>query len=196
VKPVSVGGHASKVIFLTADAFGVMPPVSKLNPMQTQYHFLSGFTAKLAGTELGVIEPVPAFSACFGAAFLTLHPTKYGKELVKRMEATGSTAYLVNTGWNGSGKRISIKDTRKIIDAILDGTVDNAETKTIPYFNLEIPVDLPYVAAEILDPRNTYADAAEWDKKARDLAQRFIKNFEQFTDNEEGKALVAAGPQL
>jgi phosphoenolpyruvate carboxykinase (ATP) len=196
VKPVSKAGHASKVIFLTADAFGVMPPVSKLTPDQTKYHFLSGFTAKLAGTERGITEPVPAFSACFGAAFLTLHPTKYGQELVKRMEATGSTAYLVNTGWNGTGKRISIKDTRCIIDAILDGSVDRAETELIPYFNMEVPVDLPCIAGDILDPRNTYEDPAEWEKKAKDLAQRFINNFQQFTDNEEGKALVASGPQL
>jgi phosphoenolpyruvate carboxykinase (ATP) len=196
VKPISKAGHATKVIFLTADAFGVMPPVSKLTPEQTKYHFLSGFTAKLAGTERGITEPVPAFSACFGAAFLTLHPTKYGEELVKRMEATGSTAYLVNTGWNGTGKRISIRDTRCIIDAILDGSVDRAETEMIPYFNLEIPVDLPCIAGDILDPRQTYEDTAEWEKKAKDLAQRFINNFVQFTDNEEGKVLVAAGPQL
>ena len=196
VKPVSKAGHATKVIFLTADAFGVMPPVSKLTPEQTKYHFLSGFTAKLAGTERGVTQPSPTFSAGFGAAFLTLHPTKYGEELVKRMEAAGSTAYLVNTGWNGTGKRISIKDTRCIIDWILNGTVDSAKTKLIPYFNLEVPVELPCVAAEILDPRDTYEDPAEWDRKARDLAGRFIKNFEQFTDNEEGRALVAAGPQL
>lgn len=196
VKPVSKAGHASKVIFLTADAFGVMPPVSKLTHDQTQYHFLSGFTAKLAGTERGVTEPVPAFSACFGAAFLTLHPTQYGKELVKRMDAAGSAAYLVNTGWNGTGKRISIKDTRKIIDAILDGSIDHAPTKMIPYFNLEVPTELHDVDSGILDPRDTYGDASEWDKKAKDLSQRFIKNFEQFTDNEEGKALVASGPQL
>ncbi len=196
VKPVSKAGHASKVIFLTADAFGVMPPVARLTPEQTKYHFLSGFTAKLAGTERGITEPVPAFSACFGAAFLMLHPTRYGKELVKRMEAAGSTAYLVNTGWNGTGKRISIRDTRCIIDAILDGMVDEAETTVIPFFNLEIPVALPCISSNILDPRNTYDDPAEWDRKARDLAQRFINNFEQFTDNEEGKALVAAGPQL
>ncbi len=196
VKPVSKAGHASKVIFLTADAFGVMPPVSKLTPEQTKYHFLSGFTAKLAGTERGVTEPVPTFSACFGAAFLTLHPTKYGEELVKRMEAAGSTAYLVNTGWNGTGKRISIKDTRKIIDAILDGSMDKAPTKSIPYFNMEVPTELPDVDSGILDPRDTYEDGAEWEKKAKDLAARFIANFQQFTDNEEGKALVAAGPQL
>jgi phosphoenolpyruvate carboxykinase (ATP) len=196
VKPVSKAGHATKVIFLTADAFGVMPPVSKLTPEQTKYHFLSGFTAKLAGTERGITEPVPAFSACFGAAFLTLHPTQYGKELVKRMDAAGSTAYLVNTGWNGTGKRISIKDTRKIIDAILEGSIDKAPTKMIPYFNLEVPTELHDVDTGILDPRDTYADPSEWEKKAKDLSQRFIKNFEQFTDNEEGKALVAAGPQL
>jgi len=196
VKPISKAGHASKVIFLTADAFGVMPPVSKLTRDQTQYHFLSGFTAKLAGTERGVTEPVPAFSACFGAAFLTLHPTQYGKVLVKRMDAAGSSAYLVNTGWNGTGKRISIKDTRKIIDAILEGSIDNAPTKQIPYFNLEVPTELPGVDPGILDPRDTYADPSEWEKKAKDLSQRFINNFKQFTDNEEGKALVAAGPQL
>lgn len=196
VKPISKSGHASKVIFLTADAFGVMPPVAKLTPEQTKYHFLSGFTAKLAGTERGVNEPVPTFSACFGAAFLTLHPTKYGEELVKRMEAAGSTAYLVNTGWNGTGKRISIKDTRCIIDMILDGSVDSAETEMLPYFNLEIPTNLACVAGDILDPRHTYKDPAEWERKAKDLAQRFINNFVQFTDNEEGQALVAAGPQL
>jgi phosphoenolpyruvate carboxykinase (ATP) len=196
VKPVSKGGHAERVIFLTADAFGVMPPVSKLTPEQTQYHFLSGFTAKLAGTERGITEPVPAFSACFGAAFLTLHPTKYGQELVIRMEATGSTAYLVNTGWNGTGKRISIKDTRGIIDAILNGDIDKADTKVMPYFDLEVPTSLEGVDDAILDPRDTYADAAEWDKKAKDLAGRFIENFKQFTDNEEGVKLVEAGPKL
>ena len=196
IKPVSKAGHASKVIFLTADAFGVMPPVSKLTHDQTQYHFLSGFTAKLAGTERGVTEPVPTFSACFGAAFLTLHPTKYGEELVKRMDAQGATAYLVNTGWNGTGKRISIKDTRRIIDAILDGSIDHAPTKQIPYFNLEVPTELHDVDSGILDPRDTYADPGEWEKKAKDLSARFIVNFKQFTDTEEGKALVAAGPQL
>ncbi|MDO5509625.1 MAG: phosphoenolpyruvate carboxykinase (ATP) [Weeksellaceae bacterium] len=196
VKPVSKAGHAKKVIFLTADAFGVMPPVSKLTPDQTQYHFLSGFTAKLAGTERGVTEPVPTFSACFGAAFLSLHPTKYGEELVKKMDKHGATAYLVNTGWNGTGKRISIKDTRGIIDAILDGSIDNAPTKKLPIFNLEIPTELPGVNPDILDPRDTYEDAEVWEAKARDLAQRFIKNFEKYTDNVQGKALVAAGPQL
>lgn len=196
VKPVSKGGHANKVIFLSADAFGVLPPVSILTPEQTKYHFLSGFTAKLAGTERGVTEPQPTFSACFGKAFLSLHPTKYGEELVKRMEASGATAYLVNTGWNGTGKRISIKDTRGIIDAILDGSADKAETKTIPVFNLTVPLALPGVDSGILDPRDTYGDPSEWQSKAEDLAQRFINNFEQFTDNEEGLSLVAAGPQL
>ena len=196
VKPVSRAGHAKKVIFLTADAFGVMPPVSKLTPEQTKYHFLSGFTAKLAGTERGITDPVPSFSACFGAAFLTLHPTRYGEELVKRMEAAGSTAYLVNTGWNGTGKRISIKDTRKIIDAILDGSMDKAPTKMIPFFNLEVPTSLHGVDPGILDPRDTYESTSEWEGKARKLSRLFIENFEQFTDNEEGRALVAAGPQL
>ena len=196
VKPVSKAGHASKVIFLTADAFGVLPPVSKLTPEQTKYYFLSGFTAKLAGTERGITEPTPTFSACFGAAFLSLHPTKYGEELVKRMEKVGATAYLVNTGWNGTGKRISIKDTRAIIDRILDGSMDKAETTTIPYFNLAIPTKLDQVDTHILDPRNTYAKPEDWDVKAKDLAGRFIKNFEKFTGNEAGKALVAAGPKL
>jgi phosphoenolpyruvate carboxykinase (ATP) len=196
VKPVSKAGHANKVIFLTADAFGVLPPVSKLTPEQTKYHFLSGFTAKLAGTERGITEPKPTFSACFGAAFLTLHPTKYAEVLVKRMEAAGAEAYLVNTGWNGSGKRISIQDTRGIIDAILDGSIEQADTTTIPVFNLEVPTALPGVDTQILDPRDTYVDPLQWESKAEDLAQRFIKNFAQYTDNEEGKALIAAGPQL
>jgi phosphoenolpyruvate carboxykinase (ATP) len=196
VKPVSKAGHATKVIFLTADAFGVMPPVSKLTHEQTQYHFLSGFTAKLAGTERGVTAPQPTFSACFGAAFLSLHPTKYGQELVKKMDEHGATAYLVNTGWNGTGKRISIQDTRGIIDAILDGSIEKAQTKQIPIFNLEVPTALHDVDSGILDPRNTYSDPKEWETKAKDLASRFIKNFEKYTDNEEGKALVAAGPQL
>ncbi len=196
VKPVSKAGHATKVIFLSADAFGVLPPVSKLTPEQTKYHFLSGFTAKLAGTERGVTTPQPTFSACFGEAFLSLHPTKYGQELVKKMEQHGAEAYLVNTGWNGTGKRISIKDTRGIIDAILDGSIEKAETKNIPVFNLEVPTALPGVDSGILDPRDTYADPKEWEKRAKDLAGRFIKNFVKYTDNEEGKALVAAGPQL
>ena len=196
VKPVSKGPHAKQVIFLSADAFGVLPPVSILNPAQAQYYFLSGFTAKLAGTERGITEPTPTFSACFGAAFLSLHPTKYAEELVKKMEMTGAKAYLVNTGWNGTGKRISIRDTRGIIDAILDGSIEKAPTKTIPYFDFVVPTELPGVDPKILDPRDTYADAAEWTKKAEDLAGRFIKNFAKFTGNEAGKALVAAGPKL
>ena len=196
VKPVSKGPHAHQVIFLSADAFGVLPPVSILTPEQTQYYFLSGFTAKLAGTERGITEPTPTFSACFGAAFLSLHPTKYGEELVKRMKAAGAKAYLVNTGWNGTGKRISIRDTRGIIDAILDGSIEKAPTKKIPYFDFEVPTELPGVDSHILDPRDTYADAAQWDEKAKDLAARFQKNFEKFTTNELGKALVNAGPKL
>ncbi|MBR2424078.1 MAG: phosphoenolpyruvate carboxykinase (ATP) [Tidjanibacter sp.] len=196
VKPISKAPAAKKVIFLSADAFGVLPPVSVLTPEQTKYYFLSGFTAKLAGTERGITEPTPTFSACFGAAFLSLHPTKYGEELVKRMQASGATAYLVNTGWNGTGKRISIKDTRGIIDAILDGSIDNAPTKQIPYFNFTVPTELPGVNPAILDPRDTYATEEEWTVKAEDLAGRFIKNFSKFTTNEEGKALVAAGPKL
>ena len=196
VKPVSKGPHAKQVIFLSADAFGVLPPVSILNPEQAQYYFLSGFTAKLAGTERGITEPTPTFSACFGAAFLSLHPTKYAEELVKKMKMTGAKAYLVNTGWNGTGKRISIRDTRGIIDAILDGSIEKAPTKTIPYFDFVVPTELPGVDPKILDPRDTYADAAEWTKKAEDLAGRFIKNFAKFTGNEAGKALVAAGPKL
>ncbi len=196
VTPPSKAGHAKKVIFLTADAFGVLPPVSKLTPDQTQYHFLSGFTAKLAGTERGITEPTPTFSSCFGAAFLTLHPTQYAEVLVKRMQAAGTQAYLVNTGWNGTGKRISIKDTRGIIDAILSGAIDQAETFVLPIFNVAVPKTLPGVDTNILDPRNTYADQAEWDKKAKDLAGRFVTNFEKFTDTAAGKALVSAGPKL
>ena len=196
VKPVSKGPHAKQVIFLSADAFGVLPPVSILNPAQAQYYFLSGFTAKLAGTERGITEPTPTFSACFGAAFLSLHPTKYGEELVKKMEKTGAKAYLVNTGWNGTGKRISIKDTRGIIDAILDGSIDKAPTKVMPYFDFVVPTELPGVDPKILDPRDTYECACQWEEKAKDLAGRFIKNFAKFTGNEAGKALVAAGPKL
>ena len=196
VKPISKGPHAKQVIFLSADAFGVLPPVSILNDQQAQYYFLSGFTAKLAGTERGITEPTPTFSACFGAAFLSLHPTKYAEELVKKRNKVGAKPYLVNTGWNGTGKRISIRDTRGIIDAILDGSIDKAPTKTIPYFDFVVPTELPGVDPKILDPRDTYTDAAEWTKKAEDLAARFIKNFAKFTGNEAGKALVAAGPKL
>ena len=194
VKPVSTAPHAKNVIFLSADAFGVLPPVSILTPEQTQYYFLSGFTAKLAGTERGITEPTPTFSACFGQAFLELHPTKYAEELVKKMQASGAKAYLVNTGWNGTGKRISIKDTRGIIDAILDGSINNAETKVIPHFNFEVPTSLPNVDSKILDPRDTYANVEDWEVKAQDLAGRFIKNFSKYETNEAGKALVKAGP--
>ncbi|MDU4092074.1 MAG: phosphoenolpyruvate carboxykinase (ATP) [Pantoea sp.] len=195
VKPVSKAGHAKKVIFLTADAFGVLPPVSRLSSDQTQYHFLSGFTAKLAGTERGVTEPTPTFSACFGAAFLTLHPTKYAEVLVKRMQDAGAEAWLVNTGWNGTGKRISLKDTRAIINAILSGELEQAETQTLPIFNLEMPLAVPGLDAHILDPRNTWQDPAQWENRAQDLAQRFINNFEKYTDTPAGAALVSAGPQ-
>ena len=195
VKPVSRAGHASKVIFLSADAFGVLPPVSVLTPEQTQYHFLSGFTAKLAGTELGVTEPTPTFSACFGKAFLSLHPTQYAEQLLKRMQASGAKAYLVNTGWNGTGERISIKATRAIIDAILDGSIDSAQTEQVPVFNLAIPTSLPGVDSRLLDPRKTYDKPDEWSQRADDLAKKFIKNFEQYTDNEHGLSLVSAGPQ-
>jgi phosphoenolpyruvate carboxykinase (ATP) len=196
VKPVSRAGHASKVIFLTADAFGVMPPVSKLTPEQTKYHFLSGFTAKLAGTELGVTEPIPTFSACFGEAFLSLHPTKYAEELVKKMEEHNATAYLVNTGWNGSGKRISIKDTRGIITAILNGEIEKAEFKTMPIFNLSVPQSLKGVDDSILCTANTYESFQEWEVKAIKMAHLFISNFQKYTNTAEGKELVAAGPHL
>lgn len=195
VRPVSSAPAAKNVIFLSADAFGVLPPVSILTPEQTQYYFLSGFTAKLAGTERGITEPTPTFSACFGQAFLELHPTKYAEELVKKMQASGAKAYLVNTGWNGTGKRISIKDTRGIIDAILDGSINSAPTKTIPYFDFEVPTALPGVDPKILDPRDTYADPKAWEDKAKDLAGRFVKNFAKYATNDAGKALIAAGPK-
>ena len=195
VCPVSAAPAAKNVIFLSADAFGVLPPVSILTPEQTQYYFLSGFTAKLAGTERGITEPTPTFSACFGQAFLELHPTKYAEELVKRMKMSGAKAYLVNTGWTGTGKRISIKDTRGIIDAILSGAINEAPTKTIPHFSFQVPTALPGVDPAILDPRDTYADASQWEEKAKDLAGRFVKNFAKYESNEHGKALVAAGPK-
>ena len=196
VRPVSSGPAAENVIFLSADAFGVLPPVSLLTPEQTEYYFLSGFTAKLAGTERGITEPVPTFSSCFGQAFLELHPTQYAEELVKRMKQSGARAYLVNTGWNGTGRRISIKDTRGIIDAILNGDIRSAETKEIPYFHLQVPTALPGVDTSVLDPRDTYPDPAEWEEKAKDLAARFIKNFKKYEQSEAGRALVSAGPQL
>ncbi len=200
VKPVSKAGHAKKVIFLTADAFGVLPPVAKLTKDQTKYHFLSGYTAKVAGTERGITEPKPSFSACFGAAFLLLHPTKYAEELTHKMEAHGAEAYLVNTGWIGGaygiGKRIDLKSTRTIIDAILDSSIDKAEFETLPIFGLNIPKSVKGVNSAILNPRNLWRDAHAWDEAALSLAEKFIYNFESFTDNEEGKRLVEAGPKL
>lgn len=196
VKPVSKGPAAKQVIFLSADAFGVLPPVAILNHEQAKYYFLSGFTAKLAGTERGITEPTPTFSACFGAAFLSLHPTKYAEELVKKMQRSGAKAYLVNTGWNGTGKRISIRDTRGIIDDILNGDIDKAPTKTLPYFDFVIPTELPGVDPKILDPRDTYANPEEWNEKAKKLAEMFIENFKKFENNEAGKKLVAAGPHI
>lgn len=196
VRPVSRGGHANKVVFLSADAFGVLPPVSRLTPEQTQYHFLSGFTAKLAGTERGVEAPTPTFSACFGAAFLSLHPTRYAQELVRKMQLANADAYLVNTGWNGRGNRISIRDTRRIVDAILSGAIEQSTFTTLPYFNLSVPDTLDGIESAILDPRNTYDDPAEWDRKARHLASLFIENFRKFTDTEAGKDLVQSGPIL
>ncbi len=196
VKPVSKAGHAKKVIFLTADAFGVLPPVSCLTPEQAQYHYLSGFTAKVAGTELGVTEPTPTFSSCFGQAFLSLHPTKYAQELVKRMTASGATAYLVNTGWNGKGERISLPATRAIIDAIMNGSVDESDSVELPYFGLAMPTKIEGVDAAILDPRNAYDDASGWNEKATKLAELFVNNFAKFTDSEHGELLVSAGPQL
>ena len=192
----SKAGHAKKIVYLSADAFGVLPPVSVLNEDQAQYHFLCGYTSKLAGTERGITEPQPSFSPAFGEAFLTLHPTMYSKTLIGKMKEHGAKAYLVNTGWNGTGKRISLKDTRAIIDAIIDGSIENVPKTVIPIMNLEIPTSLPKVSEGILDPRETYSDVAEWETKAKDLAGRYIKNFEQYCDNEEAKKLIAAGPQL
>jgi phosphoenolpyruvate carboxykinase (ATP) len=192
----SKAGHANKIIYLSADAFGVLPPVSLLDDDQAQYHFLCGYTSKLAGTERGITSPQPNFSPAFGEAFLSLHPTMYSKTLISKMKEHGAKAYLVNTGWNGSGKRISIKDTRAIIDAILDGSIEKTETKHIPILNLTIPTALPDVNSNILDPRDTYKDAKEWEEKAVDLAGRYIKNFEKYTDIPDGKRLVEAGPQL
>jgi phosphoenolpyruvate carboxykinase (ATP) len=196
VKPISSAPAAKNVIFLSADAFGVLPPVSVLTPEQTEYYFLSGFTAKIAGTERGITEPTPTFSACFGQAFLELHPTKYAEELIKKMKISGAKAYLVNTGWNGTGKRISIKDTRGIIDAILNGAIANAPTKKLPIFDLEIPTELTGVDTKVLDPRDTYANPEEWEKKAKTLAKLFNENFVKYTTNEIGKSLVDAGPKL
>jgi len=192
----SKAGHATKIIYLSADAYGVLPPVSILDRDQAQYHFLCGYTSKLAGTERGITEPVPSFSPAFGEAFLTLHPTMYASVLAKKMDQNGAKAYLVNTGWNGTGKRISIKDTRAIIDAILDGSIDKAKTLNIPILNLTIPEKLNNVSEGILDPRETYSQVSEWEEKAKSLSSKYLKYFQQFTDTEAGKALVIAGPQL
>ena len=192
----SKAGHASKIIYLSADAFGVLPPVSILTEDQAAYHFLCGYTSKLAGTERGITSPEPSFSPAFGEAFLTLHPTMYSKTLIGKMKEHKATAYLVNTGWNGTGKRISLKNTRAIIDAIINGDINKAEFKTVPFLNLTFPTTLPNVIPGILDPRDSYKDKADWDIKAKDLTARYIKYFEQYTGNEEGKRLVAAGPSL
>jgi phosphoenolpyruvate carboxykinase (ATP) len=192
----SKAGHASKIIYLSADAFGVLPPVSILNDDQAQYHFLCGYTSKLAGTERGITEPVPSFSPAFGEAFLTLHPTMYSKTLIEKMKKHGAKAYLVNTGWNGTGKRISLKNTRAIIDAIISGEIDTVETKIIPFLNVTIPTILPNINDKILDPRDTYKDTVEWEIKAKKLSQRYIENFKQYTNTEEGKRLVSAGPSI
>ena len=196
VKPISKGEHASKIIFLTADAFGVLPPISKLSYEQAEYHFLSGFTAKLAGTERGVTEPQPAFSACYGAAFLMLHPTRYSNVLSKKMKESNSQVFLVNTGWNGKGDRISLKDTRLIIDAILNDELKDIETEIIPYFNLSIPKNLKNISSNVIDPRKSWNSNAEWEIKAKELAQLFINNFQKFCDNDHGKRLLASGPQI
>ncbi|WP_415325274.1 phosphoenolpyruvate carboxykinase (ATP) [Chryseobacterium sp. MMS23-Vi53] len=192
----SKAGHASKIVYLSADAFGVLPPVSVLDEDQAQYHFLCGYTSKLAGTERGITEPEPSFSPAFGEAFLTLHPTMYSKTLIGKMKEHGAKAYLVNTGWNGTGKRISLKDTRAIIDAIIDGSIENAPKTRIPIMNLEVPTELPNVSEGILDPRDSYSDVSEWEEKAKDLAAKYIKNFEQYCNTEEGKKLISSGPQL
>ena len=200
VKPVSKAGHAKHVIFLTADAFGILPPVSRLSQFQTKYHFISGYTAKVAGTERGITEPVPSFSACFGAAFLLLDPIVYADELIRKMTDHGTSAWLVNTGWVGGGygkggQRIDLPSTRKIIDAILEGDLDDVGYETLPIFNLEMPIEVPGVDSSILNPRNVWSDPKEWDEQAKNLAMRFIKNFERFTDSEATKRLIAAGPQ-
>jgi phosphoenolpyruvate carboxykinase (ATP) len=199
VRPVSRAGHARTVIFLSADAFGVLPPVARLTEEQTQYYFLSGYTAKLAGTERGIIEPKPSFSACFGAAFLLLDPLIYARELTRKMKAHGAEAWLVNTGWNGgpygTGKRIDLPSTRNIINAILSRSLVNTEFISLPVFNLQIPVTVPGVATDMLDPRRSWESGDAWDKSARALAEKFIKNFSRFTSNTETAKLVSSGPK-
>ncbi len=200
VKPVSKGGHPTKIIFLACDAFGVLPPVAKLDSEQAMYQYLSGYTAKVAGTELGIVEPVATFSACFGAAFLCLHPTMYAEVLGKKMAQHGSDAYLVNTGWTGggygAGHRMSIKSTRAIIDAILNGTLEDAEFNTMPIFSLHIPKTVQGVDPKVLNPRNTWKDKAAYDETAKKLATMFIENFKTFTNTAHGQRLESVGPRL
>jgi len=200
VKPVSKGGHPHKIIFLTCDAYGVLPPVSRLTKEQAMYHYLSGYTAKVAGTERGVTEPKATFSACFGKAFLAVHPTKYAEILGEKIQQHNSQAYLVNTGWSGGkygvGKRIPLKETRAIIDAIFAGDIDKAECETMPIFNLSVPKAVPGVSAQILNPVNTWADKSDYTVTAKKLAGMFIERFKKYADNEAGKALEAHGPQI
>lgn len=198
VKPVSRGGHPNVVIFLTADAFGVLPPVARLNREQTMYQYLSGYTAKVAGTERGVKEPSATFSSCYGAAFLSVHPTKYAEILGDKMVSHETRAYIVNTGWVGGaygvGKRMDLPQTRRIIDAILDGTIENAEFETMPIFNLDVPKALHDVDTGIMNPRDSWSDKDAYDAQARRLAQMFVDNFKKFTNTPAGKALESAGP--
>ncbi|AXU97174.1 phosphoenolpyruvate carboxykinase (ATP) [Erwinia persicina] len=195
VRPVSAAGHPSKVIFLAADGFGVLPPVSHLTREQMQYHFLSGFTSKLAGTERGITQPTPTFSACYGAAFLMLPPTRYASVLAEKMAETQAEAWLVNTGWNGKGERLSLKDTRNIINAILNGTIAQNDTR-LPIFELMIPAQVPGVADALLDPRNGWESAEQWQQAAEKLARLFIDNFAQYTRTEDGARIAQAGPTL
>jgi phosphoenolpyruvate carboxykinase (ATP) len=199
VKPKSKGGHANKVIFLTCDAYGVLPPVSKLNKQQAMYQYLSGYTAKVAGTELGITEPTSTFSACFGSPFLTVHPTLYADILGDKIDEHNADAYLVNTGWTGGsygiGNRISLKDTRAIIDAILDGSIENSEFDTTKYFKLQIPKSLPNVNSEILNPSNTWKDKDAYKTTAIKLANEFKTNFKKFISTDSGKAVQEFGPE-
>lgn len=200
VKPISKAGHANNVIFLTCDAFGVLPPVAKLDKAQTAYHFITGYTAKVAGTELGIKEPVPSFSSCFGAAFLLLDPIVYAKELLRKIEKHNASVWLVNTGWLGGpygvGKRMALPSTRMIIDEILSGRLNDAEYETLPIFNLKIPRTVCGEKADYLNPREVWANPDEWFPAAENLAKMFIENFKQFTDDEATKKLVSAGPVL
>jgi phosphoenolpyruvate carboxykinase (ATP) len=200
VKPVSRAGPAKKVIFLTADAFGVLPPVSRLDEDQTRYYFLSGYTAKIAGTERGIIEPLPSFSACFGAAFLMLDPITYANLLTRKMKENNAEAWLVNTGWMrgpyGTGNRIDINVTRRIINAILDGSINNSGFSMLPVFNLSIPDRIEGIDPEMLDPGNVWESRIKWHIAATDLAFKFINNFSKFTSNKETAQLVNHGPKI